>query len=206
VEEIKALGGEAAFCQADVSKEADVKNMVQFTINKYGTLDHACNNAGVVPPNKKFTEMTEADFDYVVDIDLKGVFLSLKYELEYMEKVQKGTIVNTTSIAGIIADPGMAPYVAAKHGVIGLTKAAGIEYIKQGIRVNAIAPGFTETPMTDGWLVDPEFRAVIEGNTPINRPAKPAEMVGTILFLSSDESSYAAGQVFVIDGGQIARG
>ena len=204
VEKIKGLGGAAVFCRADVSKVEDVKNLVNFTIEKYGKLDHAFNNAGVLPITKKFTDMTEEDFDFVVDVDLKGVFFSMKYELEYMEKVGKGTIVNTTSVAGVIADPGMAPYVAAKHGVVGLTKAAGIEYISQGIRVNAIAPGLVETPMTKGWLDDPEFKAGIEAQTPIHRPAKPEEMVGMVLFLSSEESTFCAGQVYLVDAGQTA--
>ena len=204
VEKIKSIGGEAVFCRADVSKDDDVKNLVNFTVKKYGKLDHAFNNAGVLPITKKFSDMTEEDYDFVIDVDLKGVFLSMKYELEYMEKVGKGTIVNTTSVAGIIADPGMAPYVAAKHGVVGLTKAAGIEYISQGIRVNAIAPGLVETPMTKGWLDDPEFKAMVEEQTPIHRPAKPEEMVGMVLFLSSDEATFCAGQVYLVDGGQTA--
>ena len=204
VEKIKSFGGEAAFCRADVSKAEDVKNLVNFTVEKYGKLDHAFNNAGVLPITKKFSDMTEEDYDFVVDVDLKGVFLSMKYELKYMEKVGKGTIVNTTSVAGIIADPGMAPYVAAKHGVVGLTKAAGIEYISKGIRVNAIAPGLVETPMTKGWLDDPEFIAGVESLTPIHRPAKPEEIVGMVLFLSSNEATFCAGQVYLVDGGQTA--
>lgn len=204
VEEIKSFGGEAVFFRADVSKADDVRNLVNFTIEKYGALDHAFNNAGVLPITKKFTDMTEEDYDFVVDVDLKGVFLSMKYELEYMEKVGKGTIVNTTSVAGVIADPGMAPYVAAKHGVVGLTKAAGIEYISKGIRINALAPGLVETPMTQGWLDDPEFKAMVEAQTPIHRPAKSEEMVGMVLFLSSDEATFCAGQVYLVDGGQTA--
>lgn len=204
IEEIKSFGGEAVFCRADTSKAEDIKNLVNFTLKKYGKLDHAFNNAGVLPITKKFAEMTEEDYDFVVDVDLKGVFLSMKYELEYMEKVGKGTIVNTSSVAGVIADPGMAPYVAAKHGVVGLTKAAGIEYISQGIRVNAIAPGLVETPMTKDWLNDPEFKAGVEAQTPIHRPAKPEEIAGMVLYLSSDEATFIAGQVFVVDGGQTA--
>lgn len=204
IEEITNAGGEAVFFRADTSKSEDVKSLVDFTIKKYGKLDHAFNNAGVLPQTKKFTDMSEEDYNYVMDVDLKGVFLSMKYELEYMEKVGKGTIVNTTSVAGIIADPGMAPYVAAKHGVVGLTKSAGIEYISQGIRINAIAPGLVETPMTKGWLDDPEMKAVVETQTPINRAAKPEEMSGMVLYLSSDEASFTAGQVFIVDGGQTA--
>ena len=205
VNEIKSLGGEAAFFKADVSKTEEIKNLVAFTIETYGKLDHAFNNAGVLPPTKKFSDMTEEDFDFVINVDLKGVFLSMKYELEYMEKVGKGTIVNTASVAGVIADPGMAPYVAAKHGVVGLTKSAGLEYIARGIRVNAIAPGLVETPMTKGWLDDPEMKAIVNAQTPIHRPARPEEIVGMVLYLSSDEASYTAGQVFIVDAGQTAQ-
>lgn len=204
VEEIKNVGGEVEFFRADTSKSEEVKKLVNFTIEKYGKLDHAFNNAGVLPQTKKFTDMSEEDYNYVMDVDLKGVFLSMKYELEYMEKVGKGTIVNTTSVAGVIADPGMAPYVAAKHGVVGLTKSAGIEYISQGIRINAIAPGLVETPMTEGWLENPEMKAIVEAQTPIHRAAKPEEMTGMVLYLSSDEASFTAGQVFIVDGGQTA--
>lgn len=128
----------------------------------------------------------------------------MKHELSYFLTKGKGTIVNTASIAGIIADPGMAPYVAAKHGVVGLTKAAGIEYIAKGIRVNAIAPGLVETNMTKGWLENEEMKKAVTANTPIGRPARPEEIAGMVLFLSSDAASYAAGQTFVVDAGQTA--
>lgn len=201
---IEEEGGQAVFIKTDVSKSDQVADLVKKTVSTFGGLHSAFNNAGVLPPTKQFVEMDETDFDKIISVDLKGVFLAMKYELEHMVKSGGGTIVNTASVAGIIADPGMAPYVAAKHGVVGLTKAAGIEYASQGIRVNAIVPGLVETPMTQRWLEDPDFRKNVIGNVPAGRPAKPEEIADMVLFLSSPSSSFAAGQTFVIDGGQTA--
>jgi len=204
VEQIKKEGAEALFKKTDVTKSSDLKSLVDFAVERFGGLDHAFNNAGVLPPTKDFADMSEEEFDFVVNVDLKGVFYAMKHELSYFLTQGKGTIVNTASIAGIIADPGMAPYVAAKHGVVGLTKAAGIEYIAKGIRVNAIAPGLVETNMTKGWLENEEMKKVVTANTPIGRPARPEEIAGMVLFLSSDSASYAAGQTFIVDAGQTA--
>jgi NAD(P)-dependent dehydrogenase (short-subunit alcohol dehydrogenase family) len=204
VELVKAENVQAAFKKTNVIDSESVQALVDFTIEKFGHLDHAFNNAGVLPRTKDFTAMTDEDFDLTIDVDLKGVFYTMRSELRYFETVGKGTIVNTASVAGLVADPGMAPYVAAKHGVVGLTKAAGIEYISRGIRVNAIAPGLVETPMTKGWLDDPEMYKIVTSQTPIGRPAKPEEIASMVVFLSSDEASFTAGQVFTIDAGQTA--
>ncbi|RFU65094.1 SDR family oxidoreductase [Peribacillus glennii] len=204
VQLIEGEGGESAFFKTDVSNLAQVKLLVENTNKVFGGLHHAFNNAGVLPPTKSFVEMTEEDFDHTIAIDLKGVFLAMKYEIEFMEKSGGGTIVNTASVAGLIADPFMAPYVAAKHGVVGLTKAAGIEYAQKGIRVNGIAPGLVQTPMTQRWLEDPEFSKALVGQIPIQRPAKPEEIAEMVIFLSSPGASYAAGHTFVIDGGYTA--
>lgn len=204
VELVRAENVQAEFLKTDVSNSESVNALIDFTVEKFGRLDHAFNNAGVLPPTKDFTEMTDADFDRTINVDLKGVFYSMRAELRHFEKVGKGTIVNTASVAGLIADPGMAPYVAAKHGVVGLTKGAGIEYIAKGIRVNAVAPGLVETPMTSNWLNDPEMYKVVTSQTPIGRPAKPEEIASMVIFLSSDEASFTAGQVFTVDAGQTA--
>ncbi|MGG2014827.1 SDR family NAD(P)-dependent oxidoreductase [Bacillus sp. S10(2024)] len=204
VELAKKEGVQALFKKTNVVDAESVQALVDFTIEKFGRLDHAFNNAGVLPKTKEFTAMTDEDFDLTVDVDLKGVFYTMRSELKYFEILGKGTIVNTASVAGLVADQGMAPYVAAKHGVVGLTKAAGIEYIGKGIRVNAIAPGLVETAMTKSWLDDPKIKEVVLAQTPIGRPAKPEEIASMVVFLSSDEASFTAGQVFTIDAGQTA--
>jgi NAD(P)-dependent dehydrogenase (short-subunit alcohol dehydrogenase family) len=197
-------GGTATFIETDVVSDAQVKNLVDTAVGTYGRLDAAFNNAGILPPTAPLVEMTEEQWDQVVDVDLKGVFLSLKHELAHMVPAGGGAIVNMASVAGVIADPGMAPYVAAKHGVVGLTKAAGVEYAAQNVRVNAVAPGLVATPMTQRWLDDPEVHAALMANSPIGRPAQPEEIAGAVLFLCSDAASFMTGQVHLIDGGQTA--
>jgi NAD(P)-dependent dehydrogenase (short-subunit alcohol dehydrogenase family) len=201
---IKEQGGRALFVKTDVSQGEQVKALVDKTVKDMGGLQCAFNNAGILPPTKPLIEIEESEFDKIVSVDLKGVFLSMKYEIEHMLKSGGGTIVNTASVAGLIADPGMSPYVAAKHGVVGLTKAAGIEYASHHVRINAIAPGLVETPMTKVWLDDPSFREMLISGIPAGRPAKPEEIADFVLFLSSPAASFAAGQTFVMDGGQIA--
>jgi NAD(P)-dependent dehydrogenase (short-subunit alcohol dehydrogenase family) len=154
VDLISSAGGEALFVPTNVAEAAAVETLVARTVEAYGGLHCAFNNAGVLPPTAPLVEQEEATFDRVIAIDLKGVFLCLKYQIRHMAGAGGGAIVNTASIAGVIADPGMAPYVAAKHAVIGLTKAAAIDHAKDGIRVNALAPGLVETPMTGaGWTI-----------------------------------------------------
>jgi NAD(P)-dependent dehydrogenase (short-subunit alcohol dehydrogenase family) len=140
----------------------------------------------------------------VMRVDVTGVFLCLKYELAHMTKVGRGAIVNTASVAGIRADPGMAPYVAAKHAVVGLTKAAAIDYATQGFRINAIAPGLVRTPMTERWLNDSEMRDRVLADPPIGRAAEPEDIAGLVLFLTSDLANMITGAVYPIDGARTA--
>ncbi|PYI45151.1 MAG: short chain dehydrogenase [Verrucomicrobia bacterium] len=201
VDMIKQERGDALFVRTDAS---DVKNLVAAAVKTYGGLHCAFNNAGVLPTGGLLADVEEAAFDQVVAVDLKGAFLSMKYEIEYMLGAGGGAIVNNASIAGMIADPGISAYVAAKHGVIGLSKAAGMEYAGRGIRINALAPGLVETAMTKPWFDDPNIRSAFLANSPIGRVAQPEEMAGMVLFLCSDFASFAVGQTFVIDGGYTA--
>jgi NAD(P)-dependent dehydrogenase (short-subunit alcohol dehydrogenase family) len=204
VEEIKAGGGKALYLKTDVSDAASVQELVNAAVSTFGRLDAAFNNAGILPPTADFADMSEEDFDRVIRIDLKGVFLCMKYEIQAMLKTGGGAIVNTASVAGVVADPGMAPYAAAKHGVAGLTKAAALDYASRGIRVNAVAPGLVSTAMTKRWLADPAFKEKLLSNSPMGRAAAPEEIAGTVLFLCSPAASFTNGAIIMVDGGQTA--
>ena len=204
VEQIKREGGAAAFIDTDVRDAKQVEHLVSATLGLCGGLHFAFNNAGVLPAGALLADVAEAAFDQVLAVDLKGVFLAMKYEIQHMLGAAGGVIVNNASIAGMIAEPGISPYIAAKHAVIGLTKAAAIEYAARGIRINALAPGLVETGMTQHWLADHNLRAHLVGNTPLGRPAQPKEIAAMVLFLCSDLATFTAGHAFVVDGGYTA--
>ncbi|WP_127128777.1 SDR family NAD(P)-dependent oxidoreductase [Georgenia sp. SYP-B2076] len=204
VQLIEEAGGTGLFVEADVTEEDSVAALVDAATDTYGRLDAAWNNAGVLPATKPLAEMTLDDWHRTIAVDLTGVFLSLKYEIAYMAEHGGGSIINTASVAGVIADPGMAPYVAAKHGVIGLTRAAAVDYARQGIRVNAVAPGLVNTPLTQRWLDDPEMRETVVAGSQMRRAADPSEIAGIVLYLASDLATFATGGVFTVDGGQTA--
>jgi len=201
VETIKREQGDAIFVKTDVRDEGDVKNLIATAIKTYGGLNCAFNNAGVLPPTVTLVEMDASTFDNTLAVDLKGVFLCMKHEIAHMLRSGGGAIVNNASIAGLIAEPGISAYIAAKHGVIGLSKAAAVEYANEGVRINALAPGLVNTAMTKAWFDDPNMNAHFIANTPIGRVSQPAEIAGMVLFLCSDFASFAVGQTFVIDGG-----
>ncbi|NGM16762.1 glucose 1-dehydrogenase [Eggerthellaceae bacterium zg-893] len=204
VEAIKAGGGEAITINCDVANEEDVKNLIAKTVEAYGKLDVLVNNAGSLPPTRDLVDQTVEDFDHTMDVDVKGVFLGMKYGIPAILEAGGGAVVNICSVAGLVADPGMAPYVAAKHAVVGLTRAAGIEYAGKGVRVNGIAPGFVASEMTQGWMDDPEMKALVSSYNWQNRIADPSEIASVAAFLASDEASFMGAAIVAVDAGQTA--
>jgi NAD(P)-dependent dehydrogenase (short-subunit alcohol dehydrogenase family) len=205
VETIKSEKGDAIFVQTDVRDARQVQNLIATAVKTFGGLHCAFNNAGVLPPMAPLADTEESTFDHTFAVDVKGVFLAMKYEIQQMLQTGGGAIVNNASIAGLIAERGISAYVAAKHAVIGLSKAAAVEYAGQEIRINAIAPGLVQTPMTKHWYDDLETRQFFIANTPIGRFAQPEEVAAMVLFLCSDVASFAVGQTFAVDGGYTAR-
>jgi NAD(P)-dependent dehydrogenase (short-subunit alcohol dehydrogenase family) len=205
VEAIKREKGEATFIHTDVRNAEEVKNLIATAVKNYGGLNCAFNNAGILPSMSVLADTEESTFDQTFAVDVKGVFLAMKYEIQQMLKTGGGVIVNNASIAGLIAERGISTYVAAKHAVIGLSKAAAVEYASHGIRVNAIAPGLVQTPMTKHWYDDSQTREFFIAKTPLGRFAQPEEIANMVLFLCSDLASFAAGHTFTVDGGYTAR-
>ena len=197
-------GAKAFYRQTDVREASEASALVDATVERFGGLHCAFNNAGVLPSTLPLAEMPDEAFDQILAVDLRGVFLCMKFEIRHMLKAGWGVILNNASTAGLVADPGMAPYVAAKHGVIGLTKAGDRDYARHGIRVNALAPGFVQTPMTQRWIDDPQVLQAILANSPVGRAAQPEEISGMVLYLCSDLASFTTGQTFVVDGAQTA--
>jgi NAD(P)-dependent dehydrogenase (short-subunit alcohol dehydrogenase family) len=199
-------GGEATFVETDVSKAAEVEHMVKRTIETYGRLDCACNNAGIVG-GVGTVACTEETWDRVIAINLKGVWLCMKYEIPSLLDQGAGSIVNMSSAAGLVSapGPGNVAYVASKHGVIGLTKAAAMEYAQQGIRVNSVCPGWIDTPLTKVWLDDPERRVSVIASEPIGRVGTPDEIAEAVVWLCSDAASFVTGHAMAVDGGYVAQ-
>lgn len=208
---IKEVGSEGIFIRTDISKEAEVRAMVEGTVKAYGRLDYAFNNAGIEGDAAPLAEQTVDNYEAVLGINVRGVFLSMKYEIPQMLKNGGGAIVNTSSIAGLIGFPSFSLYIASKHAVLGLTKTAAIEYAKSGIRINAVAPAVIETNMVDRFVgklavgKEGEMRQQLAAMHPIGRTGKPEEIASAVLYLCSDGASFVTGQTLAIDGGYTAQ-
>lgn len=201
----KSAGGETIFVQSDVSKSADVQSLVKKTVDTFGRLDIAFNNAGIEGQWVPLVEQTEENWDQVQNINLKGVWLSLKYEIQQMLKQGGGgAIVNMSSVAGLIGAAGAGVYIASKHGVLGLTKTAALEYAANGIRVNAVCPAVIETAMAERAFGDPAVSKRMLAMHPLGRFGKPVEIAEAVLWMCSDKSSFMTGHEIVLDGGMLA--
>ena len=209
VKMVKSAGGEAAFIKCDVSKATDVETAVTFALDTYGRLDCALNNAGIEGSKVPVVDLTEAAWDKILGVNLKGVWLCMKYEIPAMLKGGGGAIVNTSSISGLVGFRKDSAYVASKHGVNGLTKTTALEYAQTGIRVNAVCPGATRTPMLDRdrllWADAAQHEAAILAVTPLGRTAGPTEIAEVAVWLCSDAASYVTGHILAADGGFTAQ-
>lgn len=205
IELVRAAGGDGLFVKTDVSKASEVEGLVQKAVERFGRLDFAFNNAGVEGVLAPIVRQSEEDWDRTIDINLKGVWLCLKYEIRQMLKQGgNGAIVNMSSVTGLVGAVGAAAYSASKHGVIGLTQTAALENAKSGIRINAVCPGFTETPMADRSLRVPSVHKYVLSLHPIGRLGRPTEIAEAVLWMCSDRSSFMTGQSIVLDGGFLA--
>lgn len=200
VNEIKKLGSTSFKVQADVANESDVKAMVKQTIDTFGSLDILINNAGITSDNL-LMRMKEEEFDQVINTNLKGVFLCMKAVTRSMMRQRSGKIVNVASIVGVSGNPGQANYVAAKAGVIGMTKSIAQELASRNIHVNAVAPGFISTDMTDA--LSDEQREQMLSMIPLARLGEPEDVAKVVRFLASDDASYLTGQTIHVDGGMV---
>ena len=203
---IEQAGGEAIFVKADVSKARQVEALIKKAVEAFGRLDCAFNNAGVGGVRARTANHEEDDWDRIMNINLKGVWLCMKYEIQQMLEQGGGVIVNTASVAGLVGFDGTPAYVASKHGVVGLTKGAALEYAKSGIRVNAVCPGVIRTPMIDRTVSKlPHMAEVYRTMHPIGRLGEPEEIAEAVIWLCSDAASFVTGHAMAVDGGLTAQ-
>lgn len=196
-------GGEAVFMRTDTASPQDNKQLVEFTVNQFGGLHIACNNAGIGGPLARTGEYPIEGWQKVIDINLNGVFYGMRYQIEAMLKSTGGVIINMASILGVVGTAQSPAYVAAKHGVIGLTKAAALEYADRNIRVNAVCPGYILTPLLTKNL-SPDMMKAVEAMHPMKRLGNADEVSALVLFLSSSEASFITGNYYPVDGGYLA--
>lgn len=203
IDEVTATGGRAAFLRTNIGRASDVDALVAFAVDTFGRLDYAVNNAAIGSSPARFHEIEDATWQKMLDITLSGTFYCIRAELRHMVANGGGAIVNTASVAGVKPVPGLVPYVAAKHGVVALTKQAALDYGNDHIRVNAIAPGLTATAKFNA--LSPEQQAAMVSRAPGGRAASPEDMANAILFLLSEDAGYITGQVLVVDNGGTLR-
>jgi NAD(P)-dependent dehydrogenase (short-subunit alcohol dehydrogenase family) len=205
---IRESGGEAVFIHTDVRDPESTARLVDETVRRYDRLDCAFNNAGVAGQNLQDASQQELSmWDEVIDTNLRGVWLSMKHELAQMKRQGRGAIVNTTSMyAHVGSDLGISPYVASKHGVLGLTRSAAVEFAKSGIRINAVSPGVTRTELIAATIESypTEFNATVQRHVPLGRVGEPNEVANAVLWLCSDEASYVTGEALSVDGGWLS--
>ncbi|MFD1875123.1 SDR family NAD(P)-dependent oxidoreductase [Hymenobacter bucti] len=201
--EIEAAGGKARFFRADVGDPAQCRQLVQETVAAFGSLDVACNNAGITGEMSLTADMSLEGWQRIINVNLNSVFFCLKYELEVMLKQGHGAIINMSSILGQVGTPTLAGYVTAKHGVVGLTKTAAMEYAAQGIRINAVGPAYIDTPLLQGF--SPETKAGLVALHPIGRLGRPEEVAELVIWLSSERASFVTGAYYPVDGAYLAK-
>lgn len=199
---VKEAGGEAIFVPTDVTKATEVENLIGQTVAAYGRLDYAFNNAGIDPTLLPIVNQTEEEWDTIIDTNLKGMWLSLKYEIRQMLGQGGGAIVNNASVWGLVGQANVCIYSASKHGALGLTKSLALEYAKAGIRINAVCPGAIETEMMERCCEGKEeIKAQLTALHPVGRVGQPKEVADAVLWLCCDEASFVTGHSLAIDGG-----
>jgi NAD(P)-dependent dehydrogenase (short-subunit alcohol dehydrogenase family) len=203
---VRRAGGQAIFVPTDVAQTSDVANCVNQAVESYGRLDYLVNNAGQASALAPTADQADDNWEQIINQHLRGTWLGMKYSIPHMLRQGGGAIVNMSSIAGLVGNGfGVAPYIAAKHGVVGLTKAAALEYARQGIRVNAVAPGFVRTPMLTPMTGDtPEGEAPLGAMHPMGRIGTPDEIADAVVWLCSAQAAFITGHVLAVDGGFLA--
>jgi NAD(P)-dependent dehydrogenase (short-subunit alcohol dehydrogenase family) len=201
---IRESEGEAEFIAADVSKPDDVANLIHQIMKRHGRLDFAFNNAGIEGVMANTADCTEENWDKTIAINLKGVWLCMKHELKHMLEREAGAIVNCASVAGLVGFQQLPAYVASKHGIVGLTRTAALEYAQKGVRINAVCPGVIHTAMVDRIMRDRPNMQIVAGE-PIGRMGRPEEIASAVVWLCSDRASFVTGQALAVDGGWVAQ-
>lgn len=202
-EQLKAIGANARFFRADIGDPVQCQQVVRETVSAFGSLDIACNNAGIIGEMSQTADYSLEGWQQIINVNLNSVFFCLKYELEVMLKQGAGVIVNMASILGQVGTPASPGYVTAKHGMVGLTQTAALEYASQGIRINAVGPAYIDTPLLS--QLPPEIRQQLIGLHPIGRLGKAEEVAELVIWLSSDKASFVTGSYYPVDGGYLAK-